>query len=158
MPAPDRRALTERQAESESQVGAGMPSRMRALPAVPPDCPAELAERMGLDVVSRCERRWPRKHHELGPCLVWTGAKGPDAEKGPYGRAYDPALGRTDYVHLIVWRRCFPDEPIPKGWTVDHMCEVGLCARPDHLDRKPVTRAENTRRRHARTVRSGGAY
>jgi hypothetical protein len=35
-----------------------------------------------------------RRHHELGPCLVWTGARGPDAQKGPYGRMYDPTLGR----------------------------------------------------------------
>jgi hypothetical protein len=34
---------------------------------------------------------------------------------------YDPMLGRTDYLHLIVWRRCYPDRPIPKGWTVDHL-------------------------------------
>ena len=117
---------------------------------MPPDCPVELVERMAMDVVSRCERRWPRKHHELGPCLVWTGAKGPDADKGPYGRLYDPSIGRTDYVHLVVWRRVYPDQRIPRGWTVDHLCEVGLWARPDHLDERPVTRAENTCRHHQR--------
>ena len=41
-----------------------------------------------------------------------------------------------------------------KSWTVDHLCEIGLCARPDHLDERPVTRGENTRRRHQRKARS----
>jgi hypothetical protein len=47
---------------------------------------AELVEKMGADVLGKVERRWPVKHHALGACLVWTGAKGPHATKGPYGR------------------------------------------------------------------------
>src|SRR5260221_3614566 len=61
---------------------------------------------------------------------------------------YAAAIGRTDYAHLVVWRRVYPDKPIPKGWTADHLCRVTLCQRPDLLER--VTRAENTRRRHHR--------
>lgn len=36
-----------------------------------------------------------RRQHELAPCLVWMGAKGGDAEKGPYGRMYDAPIGKT---------------------------------------------------------------
>ncbi len=61
-----------------------------------------------------------------------------------YGRLYDPAIGRSDYAHRVVWRRVYG--PIPAGLTVDHVCRVTLCQRPDHLEL--VTKAENTRRRH----------
>jgi hypothetical protein len=110
---------------------------------VPPDCPRDLVERMGADVLAKCERRWPRKHHELGPCLVWTGAKGPDAQKGPYGRLYDKALGKTDYAHRVVWRRVYG--VIPAGLDVDHLCGITLCQRPDHFEL--VSKPTNSRRR-----------
>ncbi len=51
-----------------------MPTAPRALPPLPPDCPAELLAKMGADILAKVERRWPKRHHELGPCLVWTGA------------------------------------------------------------------------------------
>jgi hypothetical protein len=44
---------------------------------------------------------------------------------------YDPAISKTDYVHRVVWRRCYG--PIPSGKDLDHRCEVGLCERADHL-------------------------
>jgi hypothetical protein len=116
------------------------------LPAVPPDCPAELVAKMGADVLAKCERRWSRKHHELGPCLVWTGAQTTDSKGRTYGRFYDAAIGRTDYTYRVVWRRCLG--PIPRGVHVDHLCEITLCQRPHHFD--GTTRAENTRRRHQR--------
>lgn len=34
--------------------------------------------------------------------------------------------------------------PIPAGLTIDHLCRVTSCVRPDHLE--PVTNAENVRR------------
>jgi hypothetical protein len=120
------------------------PRTPSALPAVPPDCPQELVEKMGADILAKVERRWPKRRHELGPCLVWTGPKGPDAETGPYGRMYDAAIGKTDYVHRIVWRRAYG--PIPAGLDVDHQCNVALCQRPDHLQLL-LTKPQNTRRR-----------
>jgi hypothetical protein len=100
---------------------------------------------MGADVLSQVERRWPKHHHELGPCLVWTGVQ---VQGRPYGRMYDPSLKSSGPSHLVVWRRVYPAKPIRKGWTVDHLCGVTLCQRPDHLEL--VTRAENTRRWHQR--------
>jgi hypothetical protein len=41
----------------------------------PPDCPRALVEKMGSDILTKVERRWPRRRHELGPCLVWTGGR-----------------------------------------------------------------------------------
>src|SRR5205823_2565006 len=115
-----------------------------ALPPVPPECPAQLLALVGVGILEKCVRRWPKRHHELGPCLVWTGARGPDAQTGPYGRLYDSAAGKTDYAHRIVWRRCYG--AIPGGQDVDHRCDVTLCQRPDHL--QLLTKPENTRRRH----------
>lgn len=38
-----------------------MPSEaQRTLPAVPPDCPEELVQKMGADILAKLERRWPR--------------------------------------------------------------------------------------------------
>ena len=96
-------------------------------------------------------RRWPKHRHELGPCLVWTGVQ---VQGRPYGRMYDPQLKRSGPSHLVVWRRVYPDKPIHKGWTVDHLCRVTLCQRPDHLEL--VTRAENTRRRNSNRARPRG--
>ncbi|MBV9322865.1 MAG: HNH endonuclease [Chloroflexi bacterium] len=147
----DRHALTD--GGMTERGGAEAPSNIppgvspRELPDVPPHCPPELLEKVGADVLARVEKLWPKRHHELGPCLVWTGAKGPDAEKGPYGRLYDAQLGKTDYVHKVVWRRVYPDQPIERGQDVDHKCEVTLCARPDHL--RLLTKAANVKRRGA---------
>jgi hypothetical protein len=118
----------------------------RQLPPRPPDCPQEMIERMGADILAKCERRWSKKHHDLGACLVWTGPKVTDSKGRTYGRFYDAAIGRTDYTHRVVWRRCLG--PIPQSVHVDHLCEITLCQRPDHFD--GTTRAENTRRRHQR--------
>jgi len=135
------------EAETETR---GVRAAPRSLPSVPPDCPAELVEKMGADIFARCERRWPRQRHALGPCLVWTGPKGPDAEKGPYGRLYDATLKRTDYTHKVVWRRVYG--PIPCGRNgkpleVDHKCKVTLCQRPDHL--QVLTKRDKVKRRGA---------
>jgi hypothetical protein len=137
-----QRALTEPRSDNPSAGAPRSPDMPcggpGALPPVPPDCPPEL--------LAKVVRRWPKRHHELGPCLVWTGPRGHDAQRGPYGRLYDAAIGRTDYTHRVVWRRCYG--PIPRGQDVDHLCGVALCQRPDHLEL--VTKPENTRRRHQR--------
>jgi len=116
-----------------------------ALPPVPPDCPRALVEKMGTDILAKVDRRWPRRRHELGPCLVWREGE-PTSKDGRYGRIYDGVIGRTDYAHRVVWRRCYG--AIPRGLDVDHMCNVTLCQRPDHL--QLLTKPENTRRRHQR--------
>jgi hypothetical protein len=131
--------------------GPRLPRAPRGLPAVPPDCPEQLVEKMGADVLARVERRWPRRFHELGPCLVCR--VGPNGEgtlnrAGIYGWMYDPATKAMDVMHRIVWRRVYG--PIPKGpngktLEVDHICKVTLCQRPDHL--QLLTKGDNVRRR-----------
>jgi hypothetical protein len=127
----------------------GLPARPRSLPAVPPDCPPELVAKMGADILAKVERRWSKRHHELGPCLVWReGEPTVQAATGVYGRIYDPAIKRSDLAHLVVWRRVYG--PIPRGpdskpLQVDHKCDLTLCQRPDHL--QVLTGPDNTKRR-----------
>src|SRR4051812_16294447 len=66
--------------------------RAPRVPAVPPDCPSELVERMGADVRGQAERSWPKRQHASGPCLTWTGVQYRDR---PYGRMYDATLKRS---------------------------------------------------------------
>jgi HNH endonuclease len=69
-------------------------------------------------------------------------------KKGPYGRMYDATIGRTDYVHKIVWRRCHG--AIPSGPDVDHECNVALCERPGHM--QLLSKSGNTLCRWAETA------
>jgi hypothetical protein len=121
----------------------------RALPAVPPDCPPDLVEKMGAEVLAKVERRWPTRHHELGPCLVWREREPTIQSAGNiYGRLYDPTLKRSDAAHRVVWRRVYgaiPKGPDSKPLEVDHLCEVTLCQRPDHLTLR--TKRDNVQRR-----------
>lgn len=123
----------------------GLPheERRRPLPSPPPTCPPELLKRMGADVSSQVVERWESEQRNVGACLVWTGVQ---IQGRPYGRLYDTELKRSDEAHRVVWRRVYG--AIRDGLTVDHVCGVTLCQRPDHLEL--VTKAENTRRRHAR--------
>jgi hypothetical protein len=124
-----------------------MASEPRRLTPVPPECPAELVEKIGADILAKVDRRWPRRRHELGPCLVWRDGEATIKAAGcVYGRQYDATLKRSDAAHRVVWRRVYG--PIPRGMTIDHLCWITLCQRPDHLEL--VTWAENTRRRHQR--------
>jgi hypothetical protein len=47
--------------------------------------------------------------------------------------------------------------PIPKGLTIDHLCQNKVCVNPCHME--VVTRGENARRGEPnRQVRSGGGW
>lgn len=70
-------------------------------------------------------------------CWIWQGAR---TQKG-YGMTSASFCGqrpthRATYTLLIG--------PIPDGYEVDHLCRVGSCCNPQHLE--PVTRQENRRR------------
>lgn len=75
----------------------------------------------------------------VGDCLIWDGA----VQSSGYG-SVDTGLS-TALVHRVV----FEEQVRPLGWgeTIDHRCRRILCVNVDHLE--PVSRAENSRRRHA---------
>jgi HNH endonuclease len=124
-----------------------MPRPPRGLPPVPPECPGELVEKMGADILAKVERRWPRRKHELGPS--WCGAM---ARRSSRPRGASTAAITTQrssaQMRRIEWCGGVATARSPKGLTVDHLCRITLCQRPDHLEL--VTWAENTRRRHQR--------
>ena len=77
------------------------------------------------------------KVDKSGDCWLWMAAKD---EKG-YGR-FTPAPGKGMAAHRWIYERTVG--PIPVGYTIDHLCRVHGCVRPDHLE--PVTRKENVLR------------
>lgn len=67
-------------------------------------------------------------------CWVWQ-----------HGRAVNGKYGRTKskhYSHRVYYEKFVG--PIPKGLSLDHLCQNTLCCNPDHLE--PVTKGENNRR------------
>ena len=99
---------------------------------------------MGADILAKVERRWPKQHHELGPCLVWTGATSRDAEgpvradvrRGDRQERLRPPRGLAAGVRA---------DPGGDGLEVDELCEITLCERPDHLEL--MTKRDNVKRR-----------
>lgn len=69
-------------------------------------------------------------------CWLWTGA----IQKPGYGRySFE---GRLWLAHRWAYETFVG--PIPEGLTIDHLCGVKNCVRPDHLE--AVTSRENTLR------------
>lgn len=69
-------------------------------------------------------------------CWLWTGG-----HSGRYGLFY----GGADEVHVYAHRWSYTTfvGPIPEGLVINHLCEVRMCVRPDHLE--AVTVRENAR-------------
>jgi hypothetical protein len=85
-----------------------------------------------------------------GGCWVWEGHRDRDG----YGRfkvTVRPGAYRTVRAHRWAWEAAHG--PVPAGMTLDHLCGLPACVRPDHLD--PCTNTENLRRRHARRRTEG---
>lgn len=76
----------------------------------------------------------------IGGWRTWTGNFDVDG----YPRVWLPWKRRYEQAHRVICE--WENGPIPKGWTVDHVCSIKACC--SHLE--AVTRAENLRRRHAR--------
>jgi hypothetical protein len=52
--------------------------------------------------------------------------------------------GKVVYAHRAMYEQEVAS--IPEGFTIDHLCRVHPCIRPDHLE--PVSMADNLRRGH----------
>lgn len=81
-----------------------------------------------------------------GECLVWTGTvnrtmPGPGRRARP-GYPTTQVGRRTRLIHRLVYE--IAHGPIPKGMTVDHLCNNRLCINVAHL--AIATRWENTLR------------
>lgn len=75
-------------------------------------------------------------------CWLWTAYKNKDG----YG-SFNGSLGgaKVSPVPAHRWAyECITRQPIPRGLTLDHRCEVYHCCNPRHLE--PVTHAVNVER------------
>jgi hypothetical protein len=70
-------------------------------------------------------------------CWLWVGG----TNGSGYGRFCVDGRLRV-YPHRYAYEQLVG--PIPERMTLDHLCRVRLCCRPDHLE--VVTRSENIRR------------
>lgn len=76
---------------------------------------------------------------EMTPtCWLWRGALRNKAL--PYGVVR--YAGKQHAAHRFAYEQLIG--PIPDGLTLDHLCRVGRCVNPAHLE--PVTLKENWRR------------
>ena len=69
-------------------------------------------------------------------CWLWQGKPNKDG----YGQAQ--VDGNCWLAHRLIYT--VEVGPIPDGLTLDHLCLVKMCVRPDHLE--PVTQAVNNLR------------
>jgi hypothetical protein len=120
--------------------------RVSALPAVPRTVPRSCSRRWGW----MSSRRWSGAGQSSITtwARTWSGARAsPFIRRRVACTGASTTRSRKATMHRVVWRRVYG--PIPRGLEVDHLCEITLCQRPDHLDL--VTKGENGRRRHQRT-------
>lgn len=94
---------------------------------------------------TRLERFWC-KVSCTDTCWLWTGARNSDGY-GVFAWDSTRRATRLVYAHRASLRfvdRLDLDSPI----TIDHLCLVPLCVRPDHLEL--VSSSENARRQNQR--------
>lgn len=79
-------------------------------------------------------RFWTKVNYD-GDCWLWTGAR----TAGGYGQ-FKVSPGQAP---VMAHRWAYEDTvgPIPAGLEIDHLCNVILCVRPDHLE--PATPRAN---------------
>lgn len=82
------------------------------------------------------------------PCHVWLLAKN---AKG-YGVVKHK--GRCRRAHIVYWEEA--NGPVPDKHVLDHLCNVRLCVREDHME--PVTQKENLRRMRERDPERAQAH
>lgn len=88
------------------------------------------------ETLTLADRFWA-KVEKSDSCWLWTGALFPS---NGYGALH--LDGAAVPAHRVSYE--LNVGPIPDGLTIDHLCRVRACVRPDHLE--PVTQAENLRR------------
>lgn len=71
-------------------------------------------------------------------CWLWAGALS-SGSKGGYAYIWHRERGRVECAHRVSWELF--RGPVPEGMTIDHICRVRNCVRPDHL--RVATHREN---------------
>ena len=87
------------------------------------------------------EERFDRYVLKTKTCWLWTGAIMPNGY-GHFIQRLATNSYRQGYAHRFSYERY--KGAIPPGDTVDHLCRVRNCVRPEHLE--ACSRAENINR------------
>ena len=82
------------------------------------------------------KRVWSKIEKQQSGCWIWT------AMRLPNGYGYIRLNGGTGYAHRVMYELL--KGPIPKGMTIDHLCNNRACVNPDHMEIK--TQRENVLR------------
>lgn len=82
----------------------------------------------------------PAERPELGPCWLWTKS----LDRNGYGQfdVIDAAGHKNHRAHRWGYQQLI--RPLADDETLDHLCRVHACVRPEHLD--PVPHAVNVGR------------
>jgi len=85
------------------------------------------------------EVRFWRRVDKTDACWLWTG--GTNGKYGVFSAETRHRSGKKVYAHRFSYE--LSNGPIPEGLVINHLCEVKLCVRPDHLE--AATRSRNAR-------------
>lgn len=103
--------------------------------------PAEFVEK----IPERSRERFAAKVNFTAGCWRWTAAKSWNG----YGQ-FGIVTRKIVYAHRLSYE--WVHGPIPEGLTLDHLCRVRECIRPDHLE--AVTLKVNLHRGNTITARN----
>ncbi len=96
--------------------------------------------------ISHALSRFVRKIDERDGHWFWRGATFKPNE-------YNHEYGYFHFRHTMYYAHRWAYEafvgPIPEGYTIDHLCRVTQCVRPDHLE--PVPHLVNVQRGNGQT-------
>lgn len=96
--------------------------------------------------------RFLRLIKEVDGHWMWQGTgAGAVGYKRPTFRNTTSAADPKVYAHRWIYEQTVGS--IPDGYEVDHLCKVGMCVNPDHLEAVPP--AENRRRERLSVCKNG---
>lgn len=97
--------------------------------------------------------RFMRLVEEVDGHWMWSGHGVGTKSTRPRFRHTTCADDPQVYAHRWIYEQLVG--PIPDGYEVDHVCKVGMCVNPDHLEAVPPV--ENQRRERLNVCKNGHA-
>ena len=76
------------------------------------------------------KRFWSKVEKSENGCWLWKAGKS-SARPSKIAYGHFRFMGKYMYAHRVMW--IIYNGPIPAGLSICHVCDNGLCVRPDHL-------------------------